>query len=165
MFLYHEPTGAINLPSAWVFTFFRLCCVAFRLYFVRWAYLFFLMNIWNNFNRCLRGKSLQCSLLSSTWAVDASVLWYTLGVWAGGKAQKRLVSSFLTIVTVIPSWYLYFLSSCQQKAVKSSVGTCNGIIILYWHMVCKWGFLATEELKDLFIAVGLNTVYLLPSRI
>lgn len=42
MFLYHEPTGAINLPSARVFTsaFFRLCCVAFRLYFARWACLF-----------------------------------------------------------------------------------------------------------------------------
>lgn len=113
VFLYHEPTGAINLPSAWVFTsaFFRLCCVAFRLYFVRWAclFIFFLMNIFNSFNRCLRGKSLQYSLLSSTWAVHASVvLWHTPGVWAGGKAQRKLVSSFLTVVTVIPSWYLYF---------------------------------------------------------
>lgn len=122
------------------------------------------MNILNSFNRCLRGKRLQCSLLSSTWVVHASaVLWYTPGVWEGGKAQRRLVSSFLTIVTVIPSWYLYFLSSFQQKDVKSCVGMCNSIIILYCHMVCKGGFLTTEELKDLFIVVDLNTVYLLCS--
>lgn len=116
------------------------------------------MNIFNSFNRCLRGESRQCSLLSSTWAVPISaLLCYTPGVWVGGKAQRTLGSSFLTIVTLIPSWYLYFLSPCQQDVI-SCVGMCNCIIILYWHMVY------IEELKALFIVVDLDTeLYLLPS--
>lgn len=172
MFLYHELTGAINLPSARVFTsaFFRLCCVAFRLYFVRWAclFIFFKWTYWIALIDALEVKAYS----AACWAAPEQFM----PQWCSGTLQEcervgRPRGDLWAISWLLWPWSLLgtfvFLSSCQQKDVKSCVGVCNGIIVLYWHLVCKWGFLTTEELKDLFIGVDLNTeciYYLLEHR-
>lgn len=156
VFLYHEPTGAINLPSAWVFTaaFFRLCCVAFRLYFVRWAclFIFFKGTYWIALIDASEVKAYSAAPEQFKPQQCFDTLQECEQV--GRPRQDLWALSWL-----LWPWSLYFLSSCQQKDVKSSCRNvlCNGIIILYWYTVCKWGFLTAEELQDLFTVVDLNT--------
>lgn len=69
-FLYHQPTGAITYQVLGVSLQRSSSFAVLHPDYILWdePICFYLKKskLLNNFNRCLRGKSLQCSLLSST---------------------------------------------------------------------------------------------------
>lgn len=95
-------------------------------------------------------------LLGSLWVK----LLVTRSVSRWGRPRVGLWAVFLTNVNMITSWYVYLLCSRQQKDVKSRIGACNRISVLYWRIFCKWGFLTIKEFKGLFKLVDSNTVFL-----
>lgn len=87
----------------------------------------FFKKVLNNFNRCLRSKSLQCSLLCSTWIVHAS-----------GVIQQRADGLANWLLEIFGMWLLMLLVSSMHCCL-GHYGEVSWVKLLVTRSVSRWG--------------------------